>query len=359
LNALAPDLLVNDSPAAIRESDPRRSQAPIRASHIEAAILNAVADGTRPEASSRIIQALACLAGAYVLVLVVVTLANANGHWFGTPATVTVGGARFEVVRGRGHPESNALVLESLDPSGAAIVSSRVAGFAAAAYPRVEWAMKSAAFNPPALMFLWRTLENPNRTHSKPIEWDGHVGRVLPLRLAETNGWSGTIVGVALAVRGPLTSPLTIDTVTLPGVSSLTSVREILGQWTRSFPFHGGSIAFPFDKERNDHLSFLLATVAAQGLAIAACAILARRRRDRVDSRVIWTILIAGWLVLDARWQINLGRQLVQTAEAFAGKVPGPINAVVDVVRIQKESAPDTQVEYVRKQEDSRRRRRQ
>ena len=70
--------------------------------------MDAVADGTRPETSSRIIQALGYLAAAYVLVLVVVTLANANGHWFGTPATVTVGGARFEVVRGRddaGRPE--------------------------------------------------------------------------------------------------------------------------------------------------------------------------------------------------------------------------------------------------------------
>jgi hypothetical protein len=239
----------------------------------------------------------------------------------GLCAARAVAGARFDVVRGRGHREGNALALEAMDASGVAIVSSRVPAFAATDFPRVEWMLESAERVPPALTFLWRTREKPDRTFSKPLVWDeGNVGHVAPLQLAGTPGWSGTIVGLALAARGSLSSPLTIGGVVVPGVSSLTSARDVLGEWTRHFAFSGGSITFPFDKERNDHLSLLLATVAAQGLAITAYLTLARRRHNRVDSRVIWTILIAGWLVLDVRWQINLGRELLHTAQRFAGK---------------------------------------
>ncbi len=283
--------------------------------------MNALADGSSADASPWVVRAIICLAGAYALVLVALALAHSNGNWFGTPASVTMAGARFDVVRGRGHREGNALVLESTDASRVAIISSHGMEFAAADFPRVEWAVESAELVPPTLTFLWRTRESPGRTFFKPLAWaEGSTRRVVPLRLADTEGWNGTIVGIALVVRGPLALPLTIGAATVPGVSSLTAAREVLGQWTRRFAVEGGSIAFPFDKERDDHLSLLLATVVAQGLAIAACLIVARRRRNRVDPRAIWAILIAGWLVLDVRWQINLGRQLVNTAARFAGK---------------------------------------
>lgn len=279
------------------------------------------ADAAKPAALRWLSPAVGYLAAAYALVLIALGLANSGGNWLDEPASITVAGARFDIVRGQGDHEDNALLLKASDPSGVAIAASQITGFAAVDYPRVEWAVKTTESVPPQLTFLWRTQEHPNKTFSAPIAWaEGNAGRVVPLQLSHTEGWNGTIVSMALAVRGPLSLPLTIDEVTMPGVSFLTSVNEVLHQWTRSFPFRGGSIAFPFDEERDDHLSFLLATAVAQGLAIAAYLLVARRRRDRADARIIWAILIAGWLVVDARWQINLGRQLVHTAQTFAGK---------------------------------------
>lgn len=274
-----------------------------------------------PRAPSWLIPAIAYLAGGYALVLIALGIANTSGNWVDTPASVTVDGVRFDIVRGRGHHEGNALLLEAPDTTGVAIAATRITGFAAVEYPRVEWMVKTTESIPPQLTFLWRTREHPNKTFSAPVAWAGaNVGHVIPLQLAHTEGWYGTIIAMALAVRGPLTSALTIGGVTTPGVSSLTSINEVLHQWARNFPFRGNSITFPFDEERDDRISFLLATVVAQGLAIAAYLLVAWRRRHRADRRIIWTILIAGWLVTDARWQINLGRQLVHTAETFAGK---------------------------------------
>jgi hypothetical protein len=38
------------------------------------------------------------------------------------------------------------------------------------------------------------------------------------------------------------------------------------------------------------------------------------------DPRILWAIVVAGWLLLDLRFQVNLWRQLAQTAATFAGK---------------------------------------
>ncbi len=283
--------------------------------------MNALADQPNAGASRWLASSGAYLVVAYVLVLLTLGLADSGGNWFNAPVTIAVTGAQVDVMRGSGHPEGDVIRIDALDPSGVAIVGSRISPFPAADYPRVEWAVKTTASIPPNLIFLWRTSEHPKRTFSAPIAWaGGNVGRTIPLQLAHTDGWSGTITGIALAVRGPFTPPVMIGGVTVPGVSSLTSINEIAHQWMRNFPFRGGSIAFPFDEERNDHISFLLATVTAQGLAIAAYLLVVWWRRDRADRRIIWAILIAGWLVTDARWQINLGRQIVHTAETFAGK---------------------------------------
>lgn len=279
------------------------------------------ADAANPAVLRWLSVAAAYLAGGYALVLIALSLANSGGNWLDTPASVRVAGTNVDILRGSGHRQGTAILVEALDPSGIAIVSSRIPPFPAADYPRVEWAVRTAQRVPPQLTLLWRTQEHPNKTFSAPVAWaGGNAGHVSPSQLSHTEGWNGTIAGIALAVRGELASPLTIDGVTVPGVSSVTSIREVLDQWTQYFPFRGSSITFPFDEERDDRLSFLSATALAQGLAIGAYLLAARRRRRRADARIIWAILIGGWLVIDARWQINLGRQLVHTAYAFAGK---------------------------------------
>ena len=79
------------------------------------------------------------------------------------------------------------------------------------------------------------------------------------------------------------------------------------------------SVTLPFDEERS-HYATLLATVAAGGFfAVALYWLLTRRALPR-DPRIYWTIVVAGWLLLDLRFQVNLWRQLAQTAATFAGK---------------------------------------
>jgi hypothetical protein len=165
---------------------------------------------------------------------------------------------------------------------------------------------------------VWRTRENPRRTFSKPLQW--LAGRVAPLHLEASDGWRGTITGLALVVRGSLPAPLEIVSVRLPSATVGATLTDTFTQWAGHFPLKGYAIAFPFDAERAHFLSIATAVAIAAGLAIIAYVLLARWRGWTADSRVLWAIFAAGWILLDARWQVNLGRELALAVERFSGK---------------------------------------
>lgn len=258
------------------------------------------------------------LAAAYVVVLLAVVAVHSGGSWIGGPPSIVVPATAFQVVRGSGQLRGAAFVLDSLDAAGNAVVTMQVAPFAAAEYSRVEWTLAAPSVAQPVVAFLWRTREHPNRMQSKTARWID--GRIAPLDLDAKDGWTGTVAGVALAVRGILPEPLALESVTLPGTSAATAANEIRRQWIARHPFKASSIAFPFDEERDDRLSLLATTALAQALALACYLLVARRRRWPFDARVAWAVFLAGWFVLDARWQVGLWRQLRDTGGTYAGK---------------------------------------
>jgi hypothetical protein len=105
----------------------------------------------------------------------------------------------------------------------------------------------------------------------------------------------------------------------VPSVSVASVIDDIFHQWTAFIPIVAASVTLPFDDERS-HYATLLATVAAGGLFAATLYWLLTRRALPRDPRVYWAIVVAGWLILDTRFQVNLWRQLTRTAATFAGK---------------------------------------
>ena len=255
---------------------------------------------------------------AVALVVAVVVASHSGGNALEGPPAITIAGDQFALARGGGQASEGTYVLESLDASGLGIVSARVHAFAAEAYPRVEWKLRGADAAAVELSFLWRTLEQPKRSFRAPIEWRGE--KVASVGLGPRDGWSGTITGVALVVRGRLSQPLILESCTVPSPSAAAAVGEIARQWSVPFPFNGRSIHLPFDAERSNYASLLIVIAVAQGLATAGYFLLARFRRWPRDPRVLGAIFLIGWLALDIRWQANLWRQLAQTVRQFGGK---------------------------------------
>ncbi|MGH8713338.1 MAG: hypothetical protein ACREYB_04945 [Casimicrobiaceae bacterium] len=280
---------------------------------------------TRSEAAPSAPQSHPWVAGAgllgagVVLLVLLVAIGHSDGHWRSAPPAITIDGRGFTLVQGRGHTQGRSFVLDATDNEGLAVLSARVATFRADDYPRVDFDLHSTDLLPVELMFLWRTQERPHRNFSKAMTWTGT--RIAPLELGADDGWSGSITGVALVTRGVLPRPLVLESFSAPAVSVPSVIADIVGQWSAFIPIIGASITLPFDEERSHYVPLLVAIACGGFLAAAAYWLLTRRAIPR-DPRVYWAILVAGWLMLDARWQINLWRQLSRTAAMYAGKTP-------------------------------------
>lgn len=249
--------------------------------------------------------------------LLFAAIVHSDGNWRSGPAAISVDGSAFALVRGRGHRDERTFVLEATDGELLAVLSARVAPFSADGHPRVDFNLHSTDVLPVELVFLWRTQERPNRNFSKPLTWTGT--HIAPLDLGPDDGWAGSITGVALVARGVLPRPLVLESLSVPTVSVVTVLEDIANQWAAFIPIVAASVTLPFDDERS-HYTTLLATLACGGFVAAAIYWLLTRRAFPRDPSVYWAIFIAAWLILDARFQVNLWRQLTRTAAMFAGK---------------------------------------
>jgi hypothetical protein len=277
----------------------------------------------RIDAAAPVVQAQTWIAGVGLLVagiavsILLVAIVHSGGNWRSGPPAITVDGGAFALVRGSGHRDGRAFVLEATDGERLGVLSARVAAFGADGHPRVDFNLHSTDALPVELVFVWRTEERPNRNFSKRLTWTGT--HIAPLELGPDDGWTGSITGVALAAQGALPRPLVLESLSVPSVSVLTVIGDIFRQWGAFIPIVAASVTLPFDDERS-HYATLLSTVAAGVFFAAALYWLLTRRTLTFDPRVYWVIVVAGWLILDTRFQVNLWRQLTLTAATFAGK---------------------------------------
>ena len=256
------------------------------------------------------------LVAGLVLCLVLAAIVHSGGNWRSGPPAFTIDGSTFALVQGRGHPEGRAFVLEGTDRERLAVLSAK-ATFRADGYPRIDFNLHSSDVLPVQLAFVWRTEERPNRNFSKALTWTGT--RIAALELGAEDGWSGSITGVALVARGTLPRPLILESLTVPTVSAPDLIVDIVRQWSVFIPIVAASVTLPFDDERSHYVTLLETLACAAILACLAWWLLTRRSAAR-DPRVYWAIVLAAWLILDARWQVNLWRQLVRTEAIYAGK---------------------------------------
>ena len=255
---------------------------------------------------------------ALAVVVAIAVVAGADGNYLARPLPIARPAADFTLPRGGGERRGDTWVVQATDASGTAVLSVNVAPFAAAPYSRVDVGLKALGPSRPRVALLWRTREHPGRMNAKPLEWTGD--RIRPLQVGAEDGWDGTVTGLAIVVRAPLKEPVALAGATVGAGSALDKLAEIVGQWAAFFPLKAHSNHFPFDEERDYSLSPLATVALAQVLGIGAYLVWARRRKTVPDRRTIAFVFLAGWMLLDLRWQINLWRQLGDTAAAFAGK---------------------------------------
>ena len=241
------------------------------------------------------------------------------GRWFSSATDKSYGARELSMSRGVARIAGDELLVLRAADDGNTVVSANT-DFRAADYPTIAW----IAADLPAdakVALLWRTDVEPTRLNTRPLEI--RSGRPAPLDVHQDPHWLGRIVGLALAVQGPLAQPLRVRGVVAKPSNAWETLRDRAREWTAPEPWTGASINTVAGGADEQALPLPLLLAAAIGLTLLLLAATARRRLHAAAPALAVAavaLALSAWLALDVRWIVNLARQARATALQYAGK---------------------------------------
>jgi hypothetical protein len=165
---------------------------------------------------------------------------------------------------------------------------------------------------------IWVRRDEPGRPHELPLALDGD--RIVATALDAHPGWTGEIGLVAVGVKGVGDRPWTVRAFRLepPGIAG--AAGDIVRGWTAFAAWDGRSINVLFGGREEQRAWLPPIVFAATVLSTLVVWWLARRRGVRATPLALALPFLAGWLLLDLRWQDQLLRQAHATWADYAGR---------------------------------------
>jgi hypothetical protein len=240
------------------------------------------------------------------------------GPWFPSAREHFWTARDLTLARGSGSVANQEWVLQSPDAASVFVLSGN-ADLRSTDYRVVTWI---AVGLPPTAdaRLLWRNDYEPGKVHTMPITVES--GRLRPVTVAGDPAWIGRISGIALAVRGPLVTPVRVRGAIARPMSALDVLRDRAREWFAFEGWTGTSINTIVGGA--DVQDFPLTFAVAMAIAIALGLFAAVRWRAGLGVRgiviAIATLTVLGWMLLDARWTVALVRQSVETRKLYGGK---------------------------------------
>jgi hypothetical protein len=249
---------------------------------------------------------------------------------------------------GTGSTDKETLVVTPADASGTIIVTLTVA-LSAGDYRGVAW---HVAGLPPGTeaRLLWRSEFKPGRTFSLAIPME--ADRLAPLVASRDPNWIGPLNGIALALRLPVLETVRITDVTVDPLTLRSQLAGRLRDWMTFEAWNGASINTVVGGADLQELPLPVLLGLAVVLAAAAALAIARWRPQWIGAGLPLALVVTfalAWLVLDARWQWNLARQVIVTGHRYAGldwrgkhlaAEDGPLFQFIEKVRANLPATP-------------------
>jgi hypothetical protein len=265
----------------------------------------------------RVLDLVISLLGA-ALILSALSLFMASGFslppWSERPRVLPP--EAFEVVRGEGRLAATGFTLRTHPEQGGAWLRLPVADFDAADYGFVRVALGAASDSDASVRLLWRTAADPARVHLQEMQ---RRGGALFAKLLREPAWQGRIAEIGLLVPEARDLSLQINGASMIPFSVLGYVRAVWRDWTEFEGLLGDSQHFVVGGTTEP----LVPMRPAVALWIALTLVLLYLIRGPAPLLAympeVLTVVLIGWLVVDARWQNDLLQQLRMDRERFAG----------------------------------------
>jgi hypothetical protein len=258
------------------------------------------------------------LISAVLVIFLYLIYYSLDDHYVDRTA-ITVEGSALQVSAGQSKIIDNALEIRQVSPQGVAFAGITGITLSADSYPMLEWTIDALQAGVD-IYFIWATQADPGtmqKTLLKP-----HNG-TNSLNLNAEPSWRGIVVGMGIMVTGRLSDPVVVHQLELRQPNNPAFVA-LLGRFWSDWAFlerwSQRSINFIEGMPRKA----LLPAVPAIALWVGVCFViylgLFFTRRVPLTIAPFSVFILAGWLILDARWQWNVWHQLELTKEQFSGK---------------------------------------
>lgn len=261
--------------------------------------------------------ALGCWAVALLVVFAGFVAVFHSGPWSAAAEPWSVAGSQL-TLRGPGRVEGSRIVMEGTGADGIALAAVNLESPLEARHFRFVTVRASGALPSGGLSFAWRVRGQENAVRRLDLVPSG--GRLLPAALGSLDGWGGSVVGVGVIAKGEFRGPFAVESIELRPSSVWTTIGGLFAAWLEFEPWDGGSIHFM--SGGNPALKHPLPLFAGLGLAVAIglYLLLVVLGHTRFRAPVLLAMAFLSWAVIDARWQLNLWRQLDITRWQYAGK---------------------------------------
>jgi len=303
-----------------------------------AASVTSSADAAREPRVGRLVAGV--FFGVLVALVAGYVIFTVPGKYFTSATSVRYDARALGIAAGKGALDGDALVVVP-DSSGSIIVSVST-DLRSTDYPGVAWQASPLPAGAQARL-LWRNDIAPGRLFA--LEMPIEDGRLQPVVVVHDANWFGKITGLALSVKLPSPAQVRLQGVTAETLSAGAVLTAQVRQWLSLEPWSASSINTVVGSADLPELPLPALLGLAAALTAAITLLLVRWRPAWFAMRLpaaLAVTFLAAWFVLDARWQLNLARQVRATLEQYAGKSwrekhiasdDGPLFAFIEKVR--------------------------
>lgn len=244
-------------------------------------------------------------------------------------------GAELQLLKGKGTRVPEGMVIHARSESSDAVVVAPISRIPVGSHPFFRYDFTGLWAGSSQTLI---TKMSSGETYRIPLPWSGDGPAFVDLR--NTLDADDIIAQFAISISGVLRDPVTLSQAGFEPLTAATLLSTVWSQWTAFEGWKGHSINFVIGGVDNAIVSPVAACAAWVGMALLLqilWSVIRRfsRRLDHWHSGAaslfsngfgIWDwrqavlIILIGWVVLNARWQLDLWRQLQDTLHRYAGK---------------------------------------
>jgi hypothetical protein len=265
--------------------------------------------------------AVASVLGMIIVLLLVITYYSV-GNRYGRNEAIVLHAKDLQLMLGEGELTEDGLVIRRLTAGGGAYINIPIAGLETHRPLTLEWRI-SGWERETEVYVVWQGRGARGSRGDTIIPFsDAGSGRIIFTDWATEDG---IIANLGLVIQGALPAPLTVHELVLrPTQPKTLQLLEQLWQELWAFEGWGGySVNFIFGGKADALFPLVIATalwVAISALVFKALSVFAYRRLRPPNIVPIAVFFLTGWIILDARWQIDLWQQLRNTHQLYGNK---------------------------------------